>query len=100
MMVEFTFLAPLAAAVSPLLSGAVLVWLIQRGFSKQDEAMKAQAEDIKGIKKRMDCFESARHECQMDVAKNYATKDEVDRFSLTLVEHGERISAVEAKVGR
>lgn len=98
-MADFSSLAPLTAAASPILNG-ILIWLIQRGFAKQDEAMRAQAEDIKGIKKRMDCFEDARHECQMDVAKNYATKEEVARFSIKLEEHGERLSAVEAKVGR
>lgn len=96
-MADISMMVPLAAAtVSPILSG-ILIWLLQRGFSKQDEALKGQSEDIKGIKGRMDCFEKSQHACQIDVAKHYATKEEVARFSLKLDDHSERISALEAR---
>ena len=94
---EISIFAPLTAALSPLLSGAALFWLIQRGFAKQDEAQRAQGEDIKSIKGRMDCFEAARHSCQIDVAKHYATKEEVARVSVKLDDHAERISSLEAE---
>lgn len=84
-------LATLATVASPLLSGGLLVWLIQRGFNKQDESLS-------GIKKRMDCFESSQHACQLENAKSFATKADLGLVWISLDEAKEDIAEIKGEM--
>lgn len=63
--VWLTFAATLAGP-------SAVLWFQRRAFKKQDEA-------IDSIKRRMDCFETAQHACQLDNAKAFATKEELEK---------------------
>lgn len=54
-------------------------------------------DDVAAIRGRMDCFEKSKHICQLDVAKNYATKDELSDVHGKLTNHESRISRLEGK---
>lgn len=62
--------------------------LINRSIKKSDERRQAaskalhekldeQGSLMKSMNSRMDCFEKAQHSCQLDNAKEFATKKEV-----------------------
>lgn len=64
--VESLFLDIVKNAPSTGLIIAVL-WYGQRAISDKLDKMS----------RRMDCFESSQHACQLDIAKSYATKSEL-----------------------
>lgn len=47
------------------------------------------------ISRRMDCFETSQHACQLDNAKFFATKAELHDVEGTLTNHESRISRLE-----
>ena len=49
------------------------------------------------MSKRLDCFEKAQHICQLDNAKEFATKDEVGKLWVRSDNHESRISRIEGK---
>ena len=59
--------------------------------------LKGLREDVHVVKSRMDCFEKSQHACQLDVAKDYATKSELRRESDRLDSHESRISKLEGR---
>lgn len=60
-------------------------------------AVRLLLEETRAIKKRMDCFESSQHACQLDNAKYFATKSEMDESWKRIDNHESRISRLEGK---
>lgn len=60
-------------------------------------AVRLLLEETRAIKKRMDCFETSQHACQLDNAKSYATKDEMGKAWGRLDDHESRISRMEGR---
>lgn len=54
-------------------------------------------DDTNAIRKRMDCFEKSQHACQLDVAREYATKKDLDKESERIDSHESRISKLEGR---
>ncbi|HWH69184.1 MAG TPA: hypothetical protein VNT26_07350 [Candidatus Sulfotelmatobacter sp.] len=79
-----------AQIASPLVGAGFIAFLLQRGFKQQDRKLEK-------IEKRMDCFEGAQHACQLDNAKEFATKEEV---RLDSGKQWERIDNLETRVSR
>lgn len=69
---------------------AAIIGFIQWSFGKLRD-------DIAAIRGRMDCFERSQHICQLDIAKNYATKDELGDVNGKITNHESRISRLEGK---
>lgn len=55
--------------------------------------------DLASIRKRMDCFESSQHACQLQNAKEFATRGEHKALEDKVNDHGGRISKLEAQRG-
>lgn len=55
--------------------------------------LKQLRDDVAVIKARMDCFEKSQHACQLDNAKEFATKVEVHDV-------GTRVNGLESRVSR
>ena len=59
----------------------LLFWFIKREFDAskraQGEANEEHAKKIDKVISRMDCFETSQHACQLELAKTYATKEEL-----------------------
>lgn len=60
-------------------------------------AVRLLLEETRAIKKRMDCFESSQHACQLDNAKYFATKSEMGESWKRIDNHESRISRLEGK---
>lgn len=60
-------------------------------------AVRLLLEETRAIKKRMDCFESSQHACQLDNAKYFATKAEMGESWKRIDNHESRISRLEGK---
>ena len=58
-------------------------------------AISAVKTDVSAMKSRMDCFESSQHACQLENAKSFATKEEVDDVYAKIDDHERRISRIE-----
>ena len=82
--VESLFLDIVKNAPSTGLIIAVL-WYGQRAISDKLDKMS----------RRMDCFESSQHACQLDNAKYFATKVELHEVETDVAEHERRISRLE-----
>ena len=65
----------------------VVLWYGQDKILKQTER----------ISRRMDCFESSQHACQLDNAKFFSTKVDVDKMGQKLDEHETRITRLESR---
>lgn len=65
----------------------VVLWYGQDKILKQTEC----------ISRRMDCFESSQHACQLDNAKFFATKAEVCEMDKKLDDHETRITRLESR---
>ena len=62
-----------------------MLWLGQRAITQRLDKMS----------RRMDCFETSQHACQLDNAKYFATKDELHEVETDVAEHERRISRLE-----
>jgi len=60
-------------------------------------AVKRLSEEMTAIKRRMDCFETSQHACQLDNAKYFATKAEIGELWKRNDNHESRISRIEGK---
>lgn len=60
-------------------------------------AVKRLMEEMAVIKRRMDCYETSQHACQLDNAKEFATKEEVGKLWVRSDNHESRISRLEGK---
>ena len=69
---------------------AAIIGFMQWSFLKLSD-------DIAAIRSRMDCFEKSQHICQLDIAKNYATKDELGDLEGRVNKHESRISRLEGR---
>ena len=65
----------------------VVLWYGQDKILKQTER----------ISRRMDCFESSQHACQLDNAKFFATKVEACEMDKKLDDHETRITRLESR---
>ena len=65
----------------------VVLWYGQDKILKQTER----------ISRRMDCFESSQHSCQLENAKFFVTKVDVDKMGKKLDEHETRITRLESR---
>ena len=54
-------------------------------------------EDVAAIKGRMDCFEKSQHTCQLDNAKEFATKTEVHDVEQWVNGLESRVSRIEGR---
>ena len=60
-------------------------------------AVKRLMEEMAVIKRRMDCYETSQHACQLDNAKYFATKAETGESWKRIDNHESRISRLEGK---
>lgn len=49
------------------------------------------------VSRRMDCFEQSQHICQLDIAKNYATKGDLCDVEQKVSDHDRRITRLESR---
>jgi hypothetical protein len=76
--------------LSPLVgSGLVLVFLRLWTSELKDAVAK--------VVRRMDCFEASQHACQLDNAKNFATREEFSALSAKVDDIDTRVTRVEAR---
>lgn len=71
------------------MTGSVLLalWYVQKAIlAKLDK-----------VDRRMDCFESSQHACQLDNAKYFATKSDIGEAWKRIDNHESRISRLEGK---
>lgn len=57
--------------------------------------LKQLKEDVTAIKSRMDCFEKSQHACQLDNAKEFATKHELGDVETRVNQLDSRVSRIE-----
>lgn len=57
--------------------------------------IKSVLDKLTHMSRRMDCFESSQHACQLDNAKYFATKGELHELETGVAEHERRISRLE-----
>lgn len=60
-------------------------------------AVRKLTEEMATIKRRMDCFETSQHACQLANAKDYATKEDVGKAWGRIDDHESRISRMEGR---
>lgn len=60
-------------------------------------AVRLLLEETRAIKKRMDCFETSQHACQLANAKDFSTKEELRDVEQRVDNHESRISRLEGK---
>ena len=65
----------------------IVLWYGQRGIIEKLDKMS----------RRMDCFETSQHACQLDIAKSYATKAELHDVESDVANHESRISRLEGR---
>ena len=65
----------------------IVLWYGQRGI----------VEKLDKMSRRMDCFETSQHACQLDFAKSYATKAELHDVESDVANHESRISRLEGR---
>ena len=53
--------------------------------------------DTSAIRKRMDCFETNQHACQLENAKTFVTKGEFSELERTVINHDRRIITIETR---
>ena len=63
-------LAEIAKIVSPLIGAAAVLYFQGRHFSIQDAKLNK-------IERRMDCFESSQHTCQLENLQRFAMKEDL-----------------------
>lgn len=59
--------------------------------------IKAILNEVATVRRRMDCFETSQHACQLENAKCFATKDELHEVERGLAGHESRISRLEGR---
>ena len=57
--------------------------------------IKAVLDKLASMSRRMDCFENARHECQLENSRYFATKVELHEVETDVANHESRISRLE-----
>lgn len=84
-------------------------FLIQRAVKKSDERrqdaekqrqkdtaketaalhskLDAQSDELRGMAQSMECFQKAQHACQLENAKEFATKEDVAQVRATVDQH-------------
>ena len=72
----------------------VSFWWMLRAVKDGQAEIKA---DTKKISSRIDCIEKSQHACQLDNAKEFATKTELGALWTRSDNHESRISRVEGK---
>lgn len=72
----------------------VFLWIMLRDLKDGQAQIKA---DTKLINSRMDCIEKSQHACQLENAKEFATKAEVGKAWERLDDHESRISRMEGR---
>lgn len=60
-------------------------------------AVRQLKEEMATIKRRMDCFETSQHACQLANAKDFATKYELGKTWDRIDDHESRISRIEGR---
>lgn len=87
-----TFFDALSPAAAPLLSGALVIFVIQRWFKKIDANQKALGD-------RMSAYETAQNACKLDNAKSFVTRDEAAKIWERLDQHHVSIGILKGKAG-
>ena len=72
----------------------VSLWFMLRDLKHGQAQIKA---DTKLINSRMDCIEKSQHACQLENAKEFATKKEIGELWKRSDNHESRISRMEGK---
>lgn len=67
---------------------AIILWALYYG-------LRQLKEDVSSIKSRMDCFEKSQHACQLENAKEFATKVDLDSVETRVNELDTRVSRIE-----
>lgn len=75
--------AALATPMAVFLAFGLTAWFIHRRFDRYEA--------------RLDKFEEAHRLCQLSIAKDYATRTEVDELWKRTGQHAERIARLEAR---
>lgn len=70
------------------------LWFMLRDLKQGQAQIKA---DTKLINSRMDCIEKSQHACQLENAKEFATKKEIGELWNRSDNHESRISRMEGK---
>lgn len=70
------------------------LWFMLRDLKQGQAQIKA---DTKLINSRMDCIEKSQHACQLENAKEFATKKEIGELWKRSDNHESRISRMEGK---
>ena len=60
-------------------------------------AVRKLTEEMATIQRRMDCFETSQHACQLANAKDFVTKQELGKTWDRIDDHESRISRIEGK---
>lgn len=89
---------PAIAAFASVAGPGAVIWLQRRAFNKQDEAIKSVDTKVKAVSDRMDCFEKSQHACQLANAKEFATKDELDRLTNRVDTHSADIAGIKGRL--
>ena len=72
----------------------VSLWFMLRDLKQGQAQIKA---DTKLINSRMDCIEKSQHACQLENAKEFATKKEIGELWKRSDDHESRISRIEGR---
>ncbi len=75
--------ATLATPAAVFLAFGLTAWFIHRRFDRYEN--------------RLDRFEKAHQTCQLSIAKDYATRAEVDELWQRTGQHAERLARLEAR---
>lgn len=70
------------------------LWVMLRDLKAGQLEIKSETTKMA---KRLDCFEKAQHACQLDNAKEFATKEEIGKLWVRSDNHESRISRIEGK---
>lgn len=70
------------------------LWIMLRDLKAGQAQIQA---DTKLINSRMDCIEKSQHACQLENAKEFATKEEIGKLWVRSDNHESRISRIEGK---
>ena len=72
----------------------IVIWMMLRELKSGQAEIKAE---MAKTSKRLDCFEKLQYACQLDNAKEFATKEEVGKLWVRSDNHESRISRIEGK---
>lgn len=88
--------------MTPILSGGLVLVVLRLWLSDADRSNAKHFSTIKEstdiITRRLDCYESNIHACQLNAVKTYALKIEHDSLDRKVDEHDGRLTRVETRV--